>query len=74
MGNYRTILCAFAIIAILSSCNNKQIPHFEWHQSYLGGGGYITGMVQDPNNPNIVYADAMWQVFSRASTEAKAGN
>ncbi|NJO69226.1 MAG: hypothetical protein HC830_08050 [Bacteroidetes bacterium] len=26
------------------------------HQSYMGGGGYITGLLINPINPDIVYA------------------
>ncbi|MFC5471506.1 hypothetical protein ACFPPD_22790 [Cohnella suwonensis] len=29
---------------------------FTWKNSNLGGGGYITGIVQNPNNRNIIYA------------------
>ena len=28
----------------------------KWQQSYLGGGGYITGFLQHPQDPNILYA------------------
>lgn len=28
----------------------------KWQQSYMGGSGYITGVLIDPTNPEIVYA------------------
>lgn len=34
----------------------KATPKYEWQQSYLGGGGYITGFLQHPQDPNIFYA------------------
>jgi len=29
---------------------------YEWNRSNSGGGGYITGLIQDPENLNILYA------------------
>lgn len=55
-----------AILCALSSCENtgKSIDShdnnnsslFEWHQSHLGGGGYIVGLIQNPKDPEILYA------------------
>ncbi|NJM16113.1 MAG: hypothetical protein HC896_12725 [Bacteroidales bacterium] len=35
---------------------NIHLPEYEIHQSVTGGGGYITGIVQDPLNSGIIYA------------------
>jgi photosystem II stability/assembly factor-like uncharacterized protein len=50
------------LILLVFACGSQerikesQIPDFEWQQSYLGGGGYITGLVQNPLNPEILFA------------------
>mgnify|MGYP005836452411 CR=1 FL=1 len=38
---------------MLESCESIK---YKWKQSYAGGGGYITGILQDPKNPEILYA------------------
>ena len=30
--------------------------HADWHQSRVGGGGYITGLIADPNTPGRIWA------------------
>jgi photosystem II stability/assembly factor-like uncharacterized protein len=56
------IIYTISVFILASSCANKkendenQPVVFEWKQSYLGGGGYITGMVQHPANPDILFA------------------
>lgn len=55
------IIISSCLISGLISCNkytdqSKGKPWFDWEQSYMGGGGYITGMIQDPLHPEILYA------------------
>lgn len=38
------------------TCNSPLKFSFQWYQSHTGGGGYITGFVQDPRNPEVIYA------------------
>jgi photosystem II stability/assembly factor-like uncharacterized protein len=38
-----------------SGTDSKSVT-FEWAQSYLGGGGYITGMVQHPEEFDVLFA------------------
>lgn len=35
---------------------NGNNVEFSWQQSYLGGGGYITGLVQHPAEKNVIFA------------------
>lgn len=41
--------------AQLVASSGKQIA-FDWNQSYLGGGGYIVGLLQDHQNEGVIYA------------------
>ena len=50
-----TNLLYFLIIVILSSCTQKKNIKYEWHNSDYGGGGYVTGIIQHPVNPDIIY-------------------
>jgi photosystem II stability/assembly factor-like uncharacterized protein len=47
---------AFAQKAVELSKYQKGSEHVTVFQSDMGGGGYITGIVQDPKNVNILYA------------------
>lgn len=58
----------FTCSIIMSSCKNNEKKNnineeqtaskinYEWTQSYLGGGGYIVGLLQNPKNPDVMYA------------------
>ena len=52
------ILIALTALALTSSYAQKgnDLPQYTFHQSKTGGGGYITGIVQDPINTDIIYA------------------
>ncbi len=46
---------------LLLGCNHSEKRNgnnvaFTWQQSYLGGGGYITGLVQHPSDPDVIFA------------------
>jgi hypothetical protein len=63
MHNYTIRYFYFLIVLSLivgCSINSKnegnKLPEFYWQQSYLGGGGYITGLVQNPENPDLIFA------------------
>lgn len=50
-----------SFIFLFQACttiNQKEAPQngYSWNQAYTGGGGYITGIVQDPKNPQRIYA------------------
>jgi hypothetical protein len=50
---------------------------FKWKISSLGGGGYITGFLQNPQHPEIFYArcdvSACLVPFIKARMEARTG-
>lgn len=46
------LLCIFSISAQIQ--NNHIV--YEWKQSYMGGGGFIIGIIQNPKNTDIVYS------------------
>jgi photosystem II stability/assembly factor-like uncharacterized protein len=50
------IITALSISACTGTGSNTAIQGFTWQQSYLGGGGYITGLIQHPQNADILYA------------------
>ena len=53
----KRIVYLIIIMMIICSCNsNTKTETFEWKQSFLGGGGYITGLLQDPTDNLVVYA------------------
>jgi photosystem II stability/assembly factor-like uncharacterized protein len=62
--SYLNILALWPLLAILllQACSSAELPAspeaeaYSWHQAYTGGGGYITGIVQDASNPQLVYA------------------
>lgn len=54
-------LWVFALMVFASGCQRagnglSNDFTFDWQQSYLGGGGYITGIVQHPVDNEIVFA------------------
>lgn len=58
---YRVPIYAIVFSFLISSCafqakETDSSEKFQWQQSYLGGGGYITGMVQNPQNPDMLFA------------------
>ena len=66
MGSFRTIkLGLFLVTTIIcfNYCNKSGIENlsikdidYEWKQSYLGGGGYIVGLLQNPKDTDVLYA------------------
>ena len=52
------LLIVVIALAFTSSRAQKgeDLPKYTFHQSKTGGGGYITGIVQDPINTDIIYA------------------
>lgn len=52
------LLTIFVCLIVLNSCQKSyENDHFDKiQQSYVGGGGYITGLIQDPKNSDIIYA------------------
>lgn len=38
--------------------NRKQVLEVTFQSAHIGGGGYITGIVQNPDNPDILYAQS----------------
>lgn len=51
---------------------NKNIAHV-WTPASLGGGGYITGLIQHPAISGIVYARCDVAVFSAALMAGRHG-
>ncbi len=54
-------ICFLPFWLLLFGCNhsekqNNSNVEFTWQQSYLGGGGYITGLVQHPSDSNVIFA------------------
>src|SRR5664279_1958599 len=51
----KNLMTLIAVILLLSGCNYKQTPKYQWINSFFGGGGYVTGIIQHPTNPEIIY-------------------
>ena len=52
----KRIVNLLIIALIFCSCKSyTQTETFEWKQSSLGGGGYICGLIQNSQNPDIIY-------------------
>ena len=86
------VLLLFILILFQNSCSftvtdTEENSAYSWHQSYAGGGGYITGMIQDPSNPDILYARSdvagvfksvdggqTWKVKNKGMTKAHHHN
>jgi len=45
-----------ALFTSVSAQSNFKNILYDWRQSFLGGGGYITGLLQHPYNNQILYA------------------
>lgn len=48
-------------LLLIAACHPNPVPNSQnysgkWHSSYLGGSGYITGILIDPTNPEIIFA------------------
>ncbi|MCF8361268.1 MAG: hypothetical protein K9G70_01460 [Prolixibacteraceae bacterium] len=56
--NVNYFFTVLVLIFVFSSCSKPihDVPFETVKQSYIGGGGYITGLVQDPKNSHIIYA------------------
>jgi len=53
------ILSSFLMVILWSSCKSSADTiedEYTWVQSMTGGGGYITGLLQNPQDPSIWYA------------------
>lgn len=48
------VICFFQIV-LISNIGAVTNPLYKWKQSSVGGGGYITGLIQHPSNPDILY-------------------
>jgi photosystem II stability/assembly factor-like uncharacterized protein len=46
------LVCA---IILLGGWKNNPPKKYKWINSHYGGGGYVTGIIQHPENPNIIY-------------------
>lgn len=52
------VILSQSILLVFTSCqsNAEIIEEYTWVQSKTGGGGYITGLLQNPQDPSIWYA------------------
>ncbi len=48
--------CIILIVWLVVSCASPQKQVYEWKHSFMGGGGFITGLVVDPVDTAILYA------------------
>ena len=55
--NFISSLALVSIALSLNSCANKISDdiQYRWVSSDFGGGGYVTGLIQNPENQNILY-------------------
>lgn len=44
------------LTSLLVLCSTLHLLAATWHVAEIGGGGYITGMIQDPRHPEVIYA------------------
>ena len=52
----KSFIALFSVVTIFLSCAvSDKKKQFEWHVSSLGGGGFIDGIIQNPQDPNIIY-------------------
>lgn len=52
----KIILTSILFVLVIHSNIVSQGISYSWYPANTGGGGYITGIVQDPLNPDIIYA------------------
>lgn len=72
----RYVIFYLFTLIIISGCSpqkaNLEKPEYKLVQSKLGGGGYITGLLQNPQNPDIIYARSdvagMYKSIDRGSS------
>ncbi len=51
-----TIVCVYSCEVVKKDKLSLETINYDWKQSYLGGGGYIVGLLQNPKETNILYA------------------
>ena len=50
----RLVLCFLGMVFVLSFAHG-QPAEYRWTNAFHGGGGYVTGILQDPENPEVLY-------------------
>ncbi len=55
--NFIKTIAVVSIVLLLNSCADKKSDdiRYRWLSSGFGGGGYVTGLIQNPENPDILY-------------------
>jgi photosystem II stability/assembly factor-like uncharacterized protein len=56
LRNTFLLFCAIIMFSCSTGNIRKDNSTYVWQQSYLGGGGYITGLVQHPETPDVIFA------------------